>query len=138
MTIPEACSLVLEAGVMGHGGEIFVFDMGKSVKIIDLATRMIQLSGLEVGKDIDIVFSGLRPGEKLYEELLDDNENTLATHHPKIMISQIREIEFSRVREVFDELGQEVANMDDFVIVGLIKKLVTEYKSRESKYQVLD
>ena len=138
MTIPEACSLVLEAGVMGRGGEIFVFDMGKSVKIIDLATRMIQLSGLEVGKDIDIVFSGLRPGEKLYEELLDDNENTLATHHPKIMISQIREIEFSRVREIFDELGQEVTNMDDFVIVGLIKKLVTEYKSRESKYQVLD
>ena len=99
---------------------------------------MIQLSGLEVGKDIDIVFSGLRPGEKLYEELLDDNENTLATHHPKIMISQIREIEFSRVREIFDELGQEITNMDDFVIVGLIKKLVTEYKSRESKYQVLD
>lgn len=138
MTIPEACSLVLEAGVMGRGGEIFVFDMGKSVKIIDLAKRMIQLSGLEVGKDIDIVFSGLRPGEKLYEELLDDKENTLATHHPKIMISQIREIEFSRVREIFDEIEQQAINMDDFVIVGLIKKLVTEYKSKESKYEVLD
>lgn len=138
MTIPEACSLVLEAGVMGQGGEIFVFDMGKSVKIMDLAKRMIQLSGLEVGKDIDIVFSGLRPGEKLYEELLDDQENTLATHHPKIMISQIREIEFSRVREVCNELEQEVSNMDEFVIVGLIKKLVTEYKSKESKFEVLD
>lgn len=138
MTIPEACSLVLEAGVMGHGGEIFIFDMGKSVKIIDLAKRMIQLSGLEVGKDIDIVFSGLRPGEKLYEELLDDQENTLATHHPKIMISQTREIEFSTVREIFEELESEVNRMDDFVIVGLMKKLVIEYKSKESKYEVLD
>ena len=80
----------------------------------------------------------MRPGEKLYEELLDDQENTLATHHPKIMISQIREIEFSKVREICNELEQEVVKMDEFIIVGLIKKLVTEYKSRESKFEVLD
>lgn len=138
MTIPEACSLVLEAGVMGKGGEIFVFDMGKSVKILELAKRMIQLSGLEVGKDIDIVFSGLRPGEKLYEELLDDKENTMATYHPKILISKVRELEFSNVREICEELEQGLLDMDEFEIVGLIKKLVTEYKSRESKFEVLD
>lgn len=138
MTIPEACSLVLEAGVMGDGGEIFVFDMGKSVKILDLAKRMVQLSGLEVGVDIDIVFSGLRPGEKLYEELLDDKENTLATHHPKIMISQVRELEFGLVRSVCEELERELPDMDDFAVVGQLKKLVKEYKSRESKFEVLD
>lgn len=138
MTIPEACSLVLEAGVMGDGGEIFVFDMGKSVKILDLAKRMIQLSGFQEGGDIDIVFSGLRPGEKLYEELLDDKENTMATHHPKIMISQIRELEFQGVRELFEELQDSLTEADEFAIVGLLKKLVREYKSRESKFQALD
>lgn len=138
MTIPEACSLVLEAGVMGEGGEIFVFDMGKSIKILDLAKRMVQLSGLEVGTDIDIVFSGLRPGEKLYEELLDDKENTMATHHPKIMISQVRELEFSRVREIFETIQGEIVNTDEFTMVGLLKKLVVEYRSRESKFEVLD
>lgn len=85
MTIPEACQLVLEAGTLGDGGEIFVFDMGEPIKIIDLAKKMIQLSGLEVGKDIEIKITGLRPGEKLYEELLAKEENTLTTHHPKIL-----------------------------------------------------
>jgi FlaA1/EpsC-like NDP-sugar epimerase len=138
MTIPEACNLVLEAGVMGDGGEIFVFDMGESVKILDLAKRMIQLSGLQEGVDIDIVFSGLRPGEKLYEELLDDKENTLATHHPKIMISQVRQFEFKGVREICQELEGQLSEQDEFTLVSKLKKLVSEYKSRESKFEVLD
>lgn len=138
MTIPEACSLVLEAGVMGEGGEIFVFDMGESVRILDLAKRMIQLSGLQEGTDIDIVFTGLRPGEKLYEELLDDKENTLATHHPKIMISQVREIEFKQVRDICQEMEEFLSSKDEFSVVSVLKKLVSEYKSRESKFEVLD
>lgn len=138
MTIPEACSLVLEAGIMGDGGEIFVFDMGNSVKILDLAKRMIQLSGLKEGIDIDIVFSGLRPGEKLYEELLDDKENTMATHHPKIMISQVRELEFKTVREVCEELEHMLSEVDEFALVACLKKLVKEYKSKESKFEILD
>ncbi len=138
MTIPEACNLVLEAGVMGDGGEIFVFDMGESVKILDLAKRMIQLSGLQEGVDINIVFSGLRPGEKLYEELLDDKENTLATHHPKIMISQVRELEFKRVRDICQELKESLSDKDEFAVVSILKKLVNEYKSKESKFEALD
>lgn len=138
MTIPEACNLVLEAGVMGDGGEIFVFDMGESVKILDLAKRMIQLSGLQEGVDINIVFSGLRPGEKLYEELLDDKENTLATHHPKIMISQVRELEFKKVRDHCQELKDTLADKDEFAVVSVLKKLVNEYKSKESKFETLD
>src|SRR5690606_32697157 len=94
MTIPEACQLVLEAGSMGKGGEIYVFDMGKSVKIVELATKMIKLSGLVPNKDISIEYTGLRPGEKLYEELLNDLENTLPTHHHKIMIAKVREYDF--------------------------------------------
>ena len=145
MTIPEACSLVLEAGVMGDGGEIFVFDMGKSVKIVDLARRMIQLSGLQEGKDIDIVFSGLRPGEKLYEELLDNHENTLATHHPKIMIAKVRELSFEKVKHLIDDMASYlISNAEDtpedleFKLVGLLKSLILEYKSKESRFQVLD
>ncbi|GAB5522311.1 MAG: nucleoside-diphosphate sugar epimerase/dehydratase [Roseivirga sp.] len=138
MTIPEACSLVLEAGVMGEGGEIFVFDMGESVRILDLAKRMIQLSGLQEGVDIEIVFSGLRPGEKLFEELLDDKENTLATHHPKIMISQVREMEFKKVRDICKEMEELLSSKDEFSIVSILKRLVNEYKSRESKFEVLD
>ncbi|MGY8927981.1 MAG: UDP-N-acetylglucosamine 4,6-dehydratase family protein, partial [Flavobacteriales bacterium] len=102
MTIPEACQLVLEAGTMGEGGEIFVFDMGESVKIIDLAKKMIRLSGLELGKDIQIKITGLRPGEKLYEELLAKEENTLATHHPQILKAKIREENDSRINDISD------------------------------------
>src|SRR5690606_33356460 len=98
MTIPEACQLVLEAGNMGNGGEIFVFDMGKSVKIVDLAKKMIKLSGHTPFKDIEIKFTGLRPGEKLYEELLNDLENTVSTHHEKIMIAKVRENDFELVK----------------------------------------
>src|SRR5699024_5231216 len=98
MTIPEACQLVLEAGAMGKGGEIFIFDMGKSIKIVDLAKKMVKLSGLTLGRDIQIVFTGLRPGEKIKEELLNDSENTIATHHPKIMIAKVRTYDFHTVK----------------------------------------
>lgn len=142
MTIPEACGLVLEAATMGEGGEIFVFDMGKSVKIVDLAKRMIQLSGLIEGKDINIVFTGLRPGEKLYEELLDDNENNLATHHPKIMIAQTRKIDFKEVKEYIDELNHLVDSNDTInredAIVRALKGMLLEYKSKSSKFEALD
>lgn len=141
MTIPEACSLVLEAATMGNGGEIFVFDMGKSVKIVDLAKRMIQLSGLVEGKDIDIAFTGLRPGEKLFEELLDDKENNMATHHPKIMIAKTRVIEFSDVKLTLDNmaitLGDERSDVE-FDLVTQLKSFITEYKSKASKFEALD
>src|SRR5699024_2140332 len=100
MTIPEACQLVLEAGAMAKGGEIFVFDMGESMKILDLAKRMIQLSGLNYPQDIDIQISGLRPGEKIYEELLADGENTQPTHHEKIMIATVRENNIDGFKEL--------------------------------------
>jgi FlaA1/EpsC-like NDP-sugar epimerase len=97
MTIPEACSLVLEAGTMGNGGEIFLFDMGEPVKIVDLATKMIKLAGLVPGKDINIEFTGLRPGEKLFEELLNKKEEVIPTHHKKIMIAKSSKVEFDFV-----------------------------------------
>lgn len=144
MTIPEACSLVLEAGVMGNGGEIFVFDMGKSVKIVDLAKRMIQLSGLKEGLDINIVFSGLRPGEKLFEELLEDGENTLSTHHPKIMIAKVRAMEFVEVKRIYAEIQSLLVTSSsekgdtEMQLVKMLKLLITEYKSKESKFSMLD
>ncbi|RKQ42320.1 FlaA1/EpsC-like NDP-sugar epimerase [Roseivirga pacifica] len=141
MTIPEACSLVLEAETMGKGGEIFVFDMGRSVKIVDLAKRMIQLSGLEEGRDIEIVFTGLRPGEKLYEELLDDAENNLATHHPKIMIAQTRRVEFSTIKSTTDSLLDILATRDldqEHALVRTLKGILVEYKSKASKFETLD
>src|SRR5690606_14404174 len=109
MTIPEACQLVIEAGNMGEGGEMFVFDMGKSVKIVDLAKKMIKLSGYEPNKEIEIKFTGLRPGEKLYEELLNDLENTLPTHHEKIMIAKVRENCFDGVQDQIKTLFDIVA-----------------------------
>ena len=102
MTIPEACSLVLEAGTMGKGGEIFVFDMGEPVKIADLANKMIKLAGLIPGKDIRIEFTGLRPGEKLYEELLNKNEEVIPTHHKKIMISRVNK---NGLRTIISNVG---------------------------------
>src|SRR6185437_2049390 len=104
MTIPEACRLVIEAGVMGQGGEIFVFDMGEPVKIVDLAKKMIRLMGKEPGVDIEIVFTGLRPGEKLYEELLNNSENSLPTYHDKIMIAMVREYNFLTVKDKINKL----------------------------------
>lgn len=138
MTIPEACQLVLEAGFMGKGGEIFIFDMGKSVKIVDLAKRMIQLAGMEPNRDIQISYSGLRPGEKLYEELLNDSENTLPTHHEKIMIGKVREYVFTEVEaHVMSIIAQAIIN-DNYKVVLQMKKLVPEFKSKNSKFEELD
>lgn len=137
MTIPEACQLVLEAGSMGNGGEIFVFDMGKSVKIVDLAKKMIQLSGLELGKDIQIKFTGLRPGEKLYEELLAKEENTMTTHHPQILIAKTREedeVQIQRVQELIDLFNSQ----DNDAIVSKMKEIVPEFISNNSRYEKLD
>jgi FlaA1/EpsC-like NDP-sugar epimerase len=138
MTIPEACRLVLEAGNMGNGGEIYVFDMGKSVKIIELANKMIRLAGLVPNKDIQISFSGLRPGEKLYEELLNDNENTMPTHHEKIMIGKVREYVFEEVeKQIADLLAYAIVN-DNRKVVLQMKTIVPEFKSKNSKFEELD
>ncbi|MEH6682580.1 MAG: nucleoside-diphosphate sugar epimerase/dehydratase [Sediminicola sp.] len=137
MTIPEASQLVLEAGSMGTGGEIFLFDMGESVKIFDLAKNMIKLSGLSYPNDIDIKVTGLRPGEKLYEELLANGENTLPTYHKKIMISKVRELEYTNVRAKIDELC--VNNMFfNGNIIKLMKEIVPEYISQNSVFSELD
>lgn len=135
MLIPEACKLVLEAGTMGHGGEIFVFDMGQPVKIVDLAKRMIKLSG---AKDVEIKFTGLRDGEKLYEEVLNDKEVTLPTFHKKIKIAKVREYDYADVCKELDELSCIAQTFDDMKIVGKMKRIVPEYKSQHSKYQALD
>jgi FlaA1/EpsC-like NDP-sugar epimerase len=138
MTIPEACQLVLEASIMGEGGEIFLFDMGKSVKINDLAHKMIKLSGLELGKDIQIVYTGLRPGEKLYEELLTDQENTLPTHHEKIMKARVQHHEFNEVEPKVIELINMADNSDQFELVKQMKAFVPEFKSENSIFERLD
>ncbi|WP_457286842.1 polysaccharide biosynthesis protein [Pedobacter sp. UYP24] len=138
MTIPEACRLVLEAGCMGKGGEIFVFDMGKSVKIVDLAKKMIRLAGLIPNQDIKIEYSGLRPGEKLFEELLNDEENTMPTHHEKIMIGKVREYVFSEVETAIYSLIASARNSEDRQVVTKMKALVQEYKSQNSKFEELD
>ncbi len=138
MTIPEACQLVLEASIMGDGGEIFLFDMGKSVKITDLAHKMVKISGLEVGRDIQIVFTGLRPGEKLHEELLTDKENTLPTYHEKIMKARVQHHEFSKVEPKINELIQLAINTDQFELVKSMKAFVPEFKSENSVFERLD
>jgi len=138
MTIPEACQLVLEAGAMGRGGEIFIFDMGQSVKILDLAKRMILLSGLEPGRDIDIVFTGLREGEKLYEELLNQRENTVKTHHDKIMIAKVEEHPFREIDNYIELFHDLVNDRNELKMVALMKELVPEFKSNYSRYEVLD
>lgn len=135
MLISEACKLVLEAGTMGKGGEIFVFDMGRPVKIVDLAKRMIKLSG---AKDIDIKFTGLRDGEKLFEEVLNDKEGTKPTYHPKIMIAKVRSYDYETAKKNEDELLQLSYTHDDMLIVKKMKEIVPEYKSQVSKYEVLD
>lgn len=141
MTIPEASRLVLEAAIMGKGGEIFLFDMGESVKIRSLAERMIKLSGLEPGKDIEIKYTGLRPGEKLREELLTQKENTLPTYHEKIFIAKQEEVDSQEVEKCISELA-EILSSDqedrDMAIVKNIKRLVSTFKSNNSIYEVLD
>ncbi|MFT5736710.1 MAG: FlaA1/EpsC-like NDP-sugar epimerase [Maribacter sp.] len=137
MTIPEASQLVLEAGAMGEGGEIFIFDMGESVKIFDLAKNMIRLSGLRYPEDIDIKITGLRPGEKLYEELLANGENTMPTYHKKIKISKVRELDFAKTRSRIDELC--ITNMFfNGNTVKLMKQIVPEYISKNSEFCELD
>jgi len=138
MTIPEACQLVLEAGSMGEGGEIFIFDMGESVKIVNLAKRMIQLSGLKLGEDIQIRFTGLRPGEKLYEELLATKENTVLTYHPRIMIAKVREYDYDTIRNHIDELKALTRGNDNFELVRKMKVIVPEFVSQNSPFEKLD
>jgi FlaA1/EpsC-like NDP-sugar epimerase len=134
MTIPEACQLVLEAGFMGNGGEIFVFDMGDPVKIADLANNMILLSGLVPGKDIKIVYTGLRPGEKLYEELLSDKETTLETHHPKIKKAGVEEIDSKIILAKIDGLLDNLYKFSKKEVIGIMKELVPAYLSTNIKY----
>ena len=138
MTIPEACKLVLEAGTMGIGGEIYIFDMGKSVKIFDMAKRMISLSGLKYPEDIDIKITGLRPGEKLYEELLATGENTTKTYHEKIMIAKSQEIDNILIQKEINVLCLEFMGITNNEIVKKIKNIVPEYKSNNSIFEKLD
>ncbi|MFH1160928.1 MAG: nucleoside-diphosphate sugar epimerase/dehydratase [bacterium] len=138
MTITEACRLVLEAGAIGKGGEIFIFDMGNSVKILDLAKKMIQLSGLTLGKDIQIRYIGLRPGEKLYEELLNKEENTLPTHHERILIAKVRTYDLAEVIRDTTELISLAETQSDWDIVKKLKAVIPEYRSRNSIYEQLD
>jgi FlaA1/EpsC-like NDP-sugar epimerase len=138
MTIPEACQLVLEAGAMGRGGEIYLFDMGRPVKIDDLARKMIQLSGLTLGKDIQITYTGLRPGEKLYEELLATEENTLPTHHPKILVARVKEYDFQHIASEIRELIALFDTQNNEAIVRKMKQIVPEFISRNSVFEKLD
>jgi FlaA1/EpsC-like NDP-sugar epimerase len=135
MLIPEACKLVLEAGTKGNGGEIFVFDMGQPVKIADLAKRMIKLSG---AKNVEIKFTGLRPGEKLYEEVLNELEGTKPTFHEKIRIAEVREYDYDEVRKAISDLIEISKHYDDMKTVQKMKEIVPEYKSNNSVYEQLD
>ena len=138
MTIPEACRLVLEAGTMGKGGEIFIFDMGEPVKIADLAKRMIELSGLQVDKDIEIKYTGLRPGEKLYEELLNNKENTKETPHEKIRVAAVREYIYKDVVEHINVLTEVSLRVQILPMVKEMKAFVPEFKSQNSRFEELD
>lgn len=138
MTIPEACELVLQAGTMGHGGEIFVFDMGEPVKILDLARRMIKLSGFEPNIDIKIIYTGLRPGEKLYEELLSDDAKTLPTHNEKIMISKDPSMAFSEIESMINLVTRAAVKRDKVEVVRILKTIVPEFRSNNSIYEILD
>lgn len=138
MTIPEACRLVMEAGTMGQGGEIYIFEMGKPVRIADMARRMIQLSGFEPDKDIPIVYTGLRPGEKLYEELLSNKENTLPTSHEKIRVAKVREYNYNDVLPEIEQLCLLAARVDIPAMVKLMKVVVPEFISRNSEFEKYD
>jgi FlaA1/EpsC-like NDP-sugar epimerase len=135
MTIPEACQLVLEAGFMGQGGEIYVFDMGQQVKIADLAKAMIKLSGFIPDKDIRIEYIGLRPGEKLYEELVTDHEKTLPTHHEKIRKALVEEINGELVLEKIDNLLRDLYSLSNMEVVHLMKELIPEYHTTNGKFE---
>ncbi|MBQ9138176.1 MAG: polysaccharide biosynthesis protein [Alistipes sp.] len=138
MTIPEACRLVMEAATMSSGNQIFVFDMGESVKIVRLAERMIELAGFKVGRDIEIKFTGLRPGEKLYEEVLSNAENTIETAHAKIRIAKVREYNYSDATTAVDALHQMATAIDIINMVKMMKQIVPEFKSQNSQFEELD
>lgn len=138
MTIPEACQLVLEASVMGKGGEVFLFDMGKSVKILDLAKNLIRSTGFTVGRDIEIKITGLRPGEKLYEELLLEAENNKPTHHPKIKIAEVCDQNFEEIKSQLDKFDMPVKTQNVTQLVTLMKEMVPTYKSKNSVFEELD
>jgi len=139
MTIPEACQLVLEAGSMGNGGEVFVFDMGSPVKIADLAKKMIRLYGMIPNIDINITYSGLRPGEKLYEELLTDGENTIKTYHNKIMIAKVRSLDFAEISTTFNEFEELISNNgSESLLVSKMKVVIPEFLSNNSVFEHLD
>lgn len=137
MTIPEACQLVLEASFMGNGGEIFVFDMGEPVRIADLAEKMIKLSGLKLGEDIDIVYTGLRPGEKLYEELLASKEHTKPTYHDKIMIANVKTCDFNDINRQILGLHESAYNESEELIVARMKELIPEFNPQNERYRRL-
>ena len=138
MTVPEASQLVIEAGIMGNGGEIFAFDMGEPIKILDLATNMIQLSGKKVGDEIKIVFTGLRDGEKLYEELLNDSEKVKITHHPKIKIAQVSPVHYYKIESQLELFFSMVGKSNENEIVFHLKSIIPEFKSNVSRFEVLD
>lgn len=138
MTIPEACRLVMEAATMTNGNEIFVFDMGESVKIVDLARNMIRLAGLNPEKDIKIAFTGLRPGEKLYEEVLANNENTLPTSHQRIRVAKVRSSDYQTASEVCERLGELSRKVEIPEMVRLMKEFVPEFKSKNSPFEKYD
>ena len=138
MTIPEACRLVMEAATMSGGNQIFVFDMGESVKIVKLAERMIELAGFKVGEDIKIKFTGLRPGEKLYEEVLSNKENTVETDHSKIRIAKVREYNYNDAASGVDQLRELAYDVQIRDMVTLMKQIVPEFKSQNSKFEELD
>ena len=138
MTTSEACQLVLQAGTMGEGGEIYAFDMGEPVKILTLAEKMIRLSGFEPYVDIDIKITGLRPGEKLFEELLNDTSTTMPTHHPKIMITKMPQVNFEEFKIKIKHLIQVATRKKDEQVVELLKDMIPEFISENSEYEVLD
>ena len=138
MTIPEACRLVMEAATMTEGNQIFVFDMGESVKIVDLAKRMIELAGYKVDEDIKITFTGLRPGEKLYEEVLASTENTTPTHHDRIRIAKVRQMEYGDVKTAIEKLSELAVNVEIPEMVKLMKATVPEFISKNSEFEIYD
>ena len=138
MTIPEACRLVMEAASMSNGNDIYVFEMGEPVMIADLAEKMIKLAGYVPGKDIEIKFTGLRPGEKLYEEVLSNEENTIPTNHHKIKIAKVREYNFEEVCDTYEELIEEAKGGNVMATVRRMKDIVPEFKSNNSIYEEID
>ena len=138
MTIPEACRLVMEAGTMGMGGEIYIFEMGRPVKIADMARKMIELSGFDPDKEISIVYTGLRPGEKLYEELLSNKENTLPTAHNKIRVAKVREYNYVEVTKELEKLNELAAMVNIPEVVKMMKAIVPEFVSKNSEFEKFD